>query len=104
MHTETKLKSSIHNKIRSMVNIDLTSQMSDHSAICSAEHTVCGAKLRVNVWEHTGAPIWDQIGVMHNTIGDRVMLREESLSELPTHAKGDGLGFGFHRVCVISNV
>jgi len=24
--------------------------------------------------------------------------------ELPTHAKGDGLGFGFHRVCVIANV
>ena len=22
-------------------------------------------------------------------------------SELPTHAIGDGLGFGFHRVCVI---
>lgn len=24
--------------------------------------------------------------------------------ELPTHAKGDGMGFGFHRVCVIANV
>ena len=24
-------------------------------------------------------------------------------SELPTHAKGDGMGFGFHRVCVIAN-
>jgi len=26
------------------------------------------------------------------------------LGELPTHARGDGMGFGFHRVCVITNV
>jgi len=24
--------------------------------------------------------------------------------ELLTHARGDGMGFGFHRVCVIANV
>jgi len=24
--------------------------------------------------------------------------------ELPTHARGDGMGFGLHRVCVITNV
>jgi len=24
--------------------------------------------------------------------------------ELPTHARGDGMGFWFHRVCVITNV
>ena len=27
-----------------------------------------------------------------------------NLSELPTHAKGDGLGFGFHRVCFVTKV
>jgi hypothetical protein len=25
------------------------------------------------------------------------------LDELPTHARGDGMGFGFHRGCVITN-
>ena len=24
--------------------------------------------------------------------------------ELPTHAKGDGMGFGFHRACFVAKV
>jgi len=32
------------------------------------------------------------------------LLNKYNVGELPTHAIGDGMGFGFHRVCVITNV
>jgi len=44
------------------------------------------------------------VGLVFFILGASAQDYKTVCSELPTHAKGDGMGFGFHRVCFVAKV
>ena len=52
-----------------------------------------------NVLEAAGATLRTKVGDFYTS-----EFSIQDLGELPTHARGDGLGLGFHRVCFVAKV